>query len=261
MMEIITTIKQVPDTSKITVNKETGTLIRKGVPSVLNPYCEWAIETALSLKEITNATLTVLTMGPPAAKNALIRSLALGADSATLLTDKKFAGSDCRATAYVLACAITTINSNVDIIITGKQAIDGDTAQVPAELSVFLDMPFIPDVISIESSEKGAVILTREEKNGEEKIRVKTPFVCSVSNGFRTRRLPSLSNTLRALSTKIERLSAENIGCKTEMIGLTGSPTKVIKIENIVTTRVAEKFHWESISERKEALKRLANIL
>lgn len=260
-MKIITTIKQVPDTAKITVDRETGTLIRKGVPSVLNPYCEWAIEAAVSLKKMTDATLTAITMGPPAAKNALIRSLALGADSAVLLTDKKFAGSDCRATAYILARAIATIDSDVDVIITGKQAIDGDTAQVPAELSVFLDMPFIPDIISIESAEKGAVTLRREGKTGEEKIRVKTPFVCSVSNGFRTRRLPSLSNIQRAISTKTVHLSAENIDAKTEMIGLSGSPTKVIKIENIVTTRVAENFHWDSAVEQKEALKRLVEVI
>ena len=260
-MKIITTIKQVPDTAKITVDRTTGTLIRKGVPSVLNPYCEWAIEAAVSLKKMTDATLTALTMGPPAAKKALIRSLALGADRAVLLTDNKFAGSDCRATAYILARAIVTIDPTVDVIITGKQAIDGDTAQVPAELSVFLDMPFIPDVISIESAEKEAVILRREGKNGEEKIRVKTPFVCSVSNGFRTRRLPLLSHTRRAIATEISHLSAKNINAKTEMIGLSGSPTKVIKIENIITTRVAEKFNWESTVERKKALKQLVEVI
>ncbi|MCK5808256.1 electron transfer flavoprotein subunit beta/FixA family protein [bacterium] len=257
MIEIITTIKQVPDTSKIRVDKESGTLIRKGVPAVLNPYCEWAVEAAVSLKEQTPSTITALTMGPPSAEDILIRAMALGADNGILLTDRKFAGSDCRATAYILAQAIKFSAPNADIIITGEEAIDGDTAQVPAELSVFLDMPFIPYVITLESADDGAVTLIHERENRRERIRVKTPFVCSITTGFRTRRLLPLTETIRALSTPITRLSATEIACDEKMIGLKGSPTRVIKIENVVTTRGGKTFHWENRNERKAVIESL----
>jgi electron transfer flavoprotein beta subunit len=261
VIQIITTIKQVPDTAKIRVDKESGTLIRKGVPAVLNPYCEWAVEAALSLKEESDATITALTMGPPSAEEVLIRAMALGADGGILLTDRKFAGSDCRATAYILAQAIKTSAPNVDIVLTGEEAIDGDTAQVPAELSVFLDMPFIPYVIAIESVKNGRATLLCEDENGHKKIEVKTPFVCSVTTGFRTRRLLPLPDTIRALSTPISQLCADDISCDETMIGLKGSPTRVIKIENVVTTRGGKTFRWEERDERHAAIESLTEIL
>ena len=138
-MKIIVCIKQVPDTTEIKINPVTGTLIREGVPSIINPDDKGGLELALQLKESHNAHVTVLTMGPTQADAVLREAFAMGVDRAILLTDKKFAGADTLATSSALAGALR--NLEYDLIITGRQAIDGDTAQVGPQVAELLDLP------------------------------------------------------------------------------------------------------------------------
>lgn len=148
-MHIIICLKQVPDTSDIRINPETNTLMREGVESILNPFDEFALEEGLRLKDLHGARVTVLSMGPPQAERVLREALARGADDAVLLTDPAFAGSDTWATSCTLACAIRKINPHPDLVLFGKQAIDGDTAQVGPGVAEFLNLPLVTFAISI----------------------------------------------------------------------------------------------------------------
>ncbi len=260
-MNVVVIVKQVPDITKIKIDREQGTLIRRGVPSVLNPYCEWALEQAVAVKrQVSGTTVYAVTMGPPSAKEVLIRAIALGADKAILLSDRLFAGADCRATAYTLAQAIRSEIPDVDIIFAGKQAVDGDTAQVPPELSVFLSRPFVANVIDISVENQRDYHVTVETSGYREKLSVTAPFVCSVGTGSRVRRPIVLSDLRNALHAEIEVKSAMDIGCDSRKIGLRGSPTRVVKIENVISHRGGNMFRWSEPAERVKAVQLLRDI-
>ncbi|TNF47277.1 electron transfer flavoprotein beta subunit/FixA family protein, partial [bacterium] len=168
-MNIVVCIKQVPDTTKVKINPETNTLIREGVDSIINPFDNYAIEEAVRLKEAHGGTVKVMTMGPPQAESALREAVSLGADEAYLVSDRAFAGSDTWSTAYTLAAAIRKLGGT-DLILCGKQAIDGDTAQVGPSLADQLDIPFVAFVRKVRTITDTELVVERVFEEGYEVV-------------------------------------------------------------------------------------------
>ncbi len=224
-MRIIVCIKQVPDTAEVRINPETGTLIREGVPDIINPLDMHAIEAGLQLKEKTAGKVTVISMGPPQAESALREAIAMGADEAVLISDKVFAGSDTWATSYALSMAIKKIGA--DIIICGKQAIDGDTAQVGPETAEFLNIPHISYVRKIEGIEKDSIKVQRLMDEGYDVIESSLPVLITVIKELNEPRLPSLKGKMAAKKAVIQKWSAPDIGVSENDAGIKGSPTQV----------------------------------
>lgn len=227
-MNIVVCIKQVPDTAEVRINPETNTLIRDGVPSIINPYDLHAVEAGLQIREKTGATVTVMTMGPPQAETALRDAIAMGADSGVLLTDRAFAGSDTWATAYALAKAIKHLGG--DIVLCGKQAIDGDTAQVGPEIAEFLGIPHVAYVRKINDLTDGRIVVERLMDDGFDVVESTLPVLLTVVRELNVPRLPSLKGKMAAKKAEIRKLSAADIGAEEENLGLKGSPTQVRNI-------------------------------
>ena len=227
-MKIIVCIKQVPDTAEVRINPETNTLMRDGVPSIINPYDLHALEAGLQLKEQLGGAVIVLTMGPPQAEEALREAVSMGADEAVLLTDRAFAGSDTLATSYTLSKAARTIG--FDIILCGKQAIDGDTAQVGPEMAQFLNIPHIAYVRKFEDVGTDRLKVQRLMEEGYDVVESPVPVLLTVVKELNEPRLPSLKGKMRARKVDIKKLSHNDIGAEEEKIGLKGSPTQVKKI-------------------------------
>ncbi len=227
--DIVVLVKQVPDTSEIKIDPETGTMIREGVPSILNPFDQFALEEAVRLKGSTGGNITVVSMGPPQAKSALQKCLALGADEAILLSDRAFAGADTLATSYTLSTAIRKIG-NYDMIFCGQQAIDGDTAQVGPEIAQHLGLPQIAYVEEI--LEAGTTIKAKSVTDDGYRI-VSAPLpvllTCTPPSSF-VPASPSLMNVMKARKKDIAVWSAENLNADKNRLGLSGSPTRVSRI-------------------------------
>ena len=229
-MKIIVLIKQVPETTDVRIDPETNTLIREGVASVVNPFDMYAIEEALRLKErIEGAKVVVVSMGPPQAVDVLKEALSMGCDEAVLLSDRKFAGSDTWATSYTLSKAIKKIG-DYSIIFCGKQASDGDTAQVGPGVSTHLDIPQVTYVKKIEEIDENKAKVERMTEEGYDIIETPLPVVLTVVKEINEPRLPSLKGKMRAKKAEIPVWGAEDIGCDEDKIGLDGSPTRVLKI-------------------------------
>jgi len=227
-MDLIVCIKQVPDTTEVKINPETNTLVREGVPSIINPFDENAIETALQLKEQHGGKVTVITMGPPQASEALRTAIAMGVDEVVLVSDRAFAGSDTWATSYTLAQTIKKLG-NFDLILCGKQAIDGDTGQVGPGIAEWLNLPQITFAVKIEIKDKQArVERLLEEVN--EVVEAPLPAVVSVVKQINEPRMPSLKGLMKAKKTEIKTLNAEAIAADIKNLGLKGSPTQVVRI-------------------------------
>ena len=230
-MNIIVCIKQVPDTEalgQVRISPETNTLIREGIPSIINPFDENAIEEALRLREKQGGKVTVITMGPPQAEEALRKSLALGADEAILISDRAFAGSDSLATSYTLAAAIKKIGK-FDLIFFGKQAIDGDTAQVGPGVAERLNLPQITYVRKVEVS-NGNIRAERTLEDAFEIVETKLPAVLTVTKEINEPRYASMRGVLKAKKAEIPLWKAADLDLDEGRIGLDGSPTQVIKI-------------------------------
>lgn len=228
-MKIIVPVKQVPEVAEVKVNPETGTLIRDGVPSILNPFCELAVEAAIQLKEQHGGEVIIMTMGPPQAKDALYKALAMGGDSAIHMTDRKFAGADTWATAFTLAQQIKKME--FDLIICGKQAIDGDTAQVGPEIAELLSIPQICYARHIEITEDGkSVIVHRETDEGYEVVKARMPVLITATKGLNEPRLPNIMGIMKAKKKPMEEIDAETLGVDEDVLGLKGSPTTVRKV-------------------------------
>ena len=231
-MNIIVCIKQVPETTEVRINPETNTLIREGVKSIINPFDMYAIEEAVRLKEKFNGKATAICMGPPQADAALREAISMGVDEGYLVCDRSFAGSDTWATSYTLAGAIKKIGS-FDLIICGKQASDGDTAQVGPGIATHLDLPQVTYVKKIDSAltSKGWVMrVERMMEEGFEIIEVTLPCLFTVVKEINTPRIPSLRGLMRAKSAKITILTQKELNLDPQAIGLCGSPTQVVKI-------------------------------
>jgi len=228
-MKIIVCIKQVPEITEVKIDPVTHTLVREGVPSILNPFDEFAVEEALRIREKHGGEVTVLTMGPPQAREALVKCLAMGADRGILLTDRAFAGADTWATAYTLSLAVKRLE--YDIVLCGKQAIDGDTAQVGPELAENLGVPQITFVKKVEVDEKARkVVVHRETEDGYEVIECRLPVLLTAIKGLNEPRLPSLMGIMSASKKEIKAVTAADLAVNIEDIGLKGSFTEVVQV-------------------------------
>lgn len=228
-MKIVVCVKQVPDTTEVKINPETNTLVREGVASIINPFDMYAVEEALRIKEKLGGTVIVLTMGPPQAAESLKEVIAMGVDEAVLLSDRAFAGSDTLATSYALAKGIEKIGA-VDLILCGKQAIDGDTAQVGPEIAENLGVPHVTYVKKVNEINEKEITVERMNEDGFERIKSPLPALLTVVKEINEPRLPSLKGKMRAKSIQIPIWSAEMIGALAGKIGLNGSPTWVKRI-------------------------------
>ena len=227
-MEIVVCVKQVPDTSEVKIDPVTNTLIRQGVPSIVNPFDKNALEAALVLKQQHGGTVTVLSMGPDQAKEALQECIAMGADEAILLSDRAFGGADTLATSYTLAAGIKKIG-NFDLIICGKQAIDGDTAQVGPEIAEHLDLPQLTYAAALEVKDN-KIVAKRELEEGYEIVEAEMPAVVTVVKSINEPRYPSIKGMMKSKRKEIAVWGAEDLNVDTEKLGLKGSPTQVRRI-------------------------------
>ena len=224
-MKILVCIKQVPDTTEIKIDPVTNTLIRTGVPSIMNPFDAYAVEQALRLKEESGGHVTVVTMGPPQAQEILTDALARGADKAYLVTDRKFGGSDTLATSYILSKVVEKLGG-FDAILCGKQAIDGDTGQVGPEMAEHLGIAQVTYASQIHEKD-GTFEAVRECKAYQEIISVPAPAVFTVVKGEVPPRFETIRGRLWANRCEIGVLDCEVLPVEEGYIGLTGSPTKV----------------------------------
>lgn len=228
-MNIIVCIKQVPNTTDVRIDPATNTLIREGVESVINPFDVYAIEEAVRLKERLGGKVTAITMGPPQAENALKQAVSLGCDEAVLVSDRKFAGSDTWATSYTLSAAIRKLGA-FDVILCGKQASDGDTAQVGPGISAHLDIPQVTYVKKIQEISAGSARVERMTEAGYDIVETPLPCLFTVVKEINTPRLPSLRGMMKAKSVKVLKWTADDIEADPKLLGLEGSPTRVVKI-------------------------------
>jgi len=228
-MNIIVCIKQVPNTADVRIDPKTNTLIREGVESIINPFDTYAIEEAVRLKEKFGGKVTVISMGPPQAEAALREAISVGCDEGILISDRAFAGSDTWATSYTLSQAIKKIGS-FDIILCGKQASDGDTAQVGPGIATHMDIPQITYVKKIEEIKDNKARVERLVEEGYEVRETTLPCLLTVVKEINVPRLPSLKGKMKAKSAVILTWKAADLACDPKKIGLEGSPTKVVKI-------------------------------
>ncbi|BDF34984.1 electron transfer flavoprotein subunit beta [Lachnospiraceae bacterium] len=228
-MKIAVFVKQVPDTNEVRINQETGTLIRDGVPSIINPDDKNALEAALRLKETCGGTVTVISMGPPQAAGALKEALAMGAEEAYLVSDRAFGGSDTWATATILAAAAEKTGP-YDVIMCGRQAIDGDTAQVGPEIAEFLDIPQVTYVKEIRPAEDGFEVI-RYTETGDYRFNVAPPVLFTAVRELNTPRYPGVKDILRCFDGEevIRILTLQDLPVDITQIGIKGSPTNVYR--------------------------------
>ena len=228
-MHIVVCVKQVPNTTQVRIHPETNTLVRDGVESILNPFDENALEMALQLKEKHPGTkVTVLTMGPPQAAEVLKEAVGRGADAVVLLCDRAFAGSDTWATSYALSTAIRKLEP-ADLVLFGKQAIDGDTAQVGPGVADWLGIPCIAYARKIEIADGKAVVEWNFE-DGYEKLVVALPCALTVLKEANVPRMASLRGKMAAKKLVLQPTTAEMVGADPAKLGLNASPTRVVKI-------------------------------
>jgi len=230
-VNILVCVKQVPDTAQIKIDPDTNTLVRAGVAGILNPFDAYALEMAARIKDNLGGAVTCMSMGPEQAASVLRHCLAVGADKAYLVSDRAFGGSDTLATSYVLSAAISHIEKSegkFDLIFCGKQAIDGDTAQVGPELAEHLDLPQITCAIEADSDGK-TVTVKRVTEHGYELIEADLPCVVTVTKPAYEPRLPTIKGKIAAARAQINVLAAADFFVDLSRVGLRGSPTKVLE--------------------------------
>jgi len=228
-MKIIVCIKQVPDAKDVRLDPVTNTLAREGVESIMNPYDQHALEEAVRLVEKHGGEVTVISMGPPQAEEVLRQAISCGADNAVLISDRAFAGADTWATAYTLEHALKKIG-DFDLILCGKQAIDGDTAQVGPGLATRLGIPYLTCVQKIREANVNGLVAERMMDDGYDVVAVDYPALLSVVKDINEPRVSSIKGKMRAKKAEIVRYSAESIEADPACIGLPGSPTKVVSV-------------------------------
>jgi electron transfer flavoprotein alpha/beta subunit len=228
-MHIIVCLKQVPDTRHVRLDDKTHTLIREGIESIINPFDMYALEEGLRLKEQLGGKVTVLSMGPPQAEASLREAISYGADEAVLLTDRAFAGADTWATSYTLSKGIQKIGA-FDLILCGKQAVDGDTAQVGPGLAERLSIPFVTWVRRIEEVKEGLLRVQRLMDDGYDRLELPLPALLTVVKEINEPRPPSLKGKVRAKTQKVLIYGLQDLGADSEQVGLQGSATQVVKV-------------------------------
>jgi electron transfer flavoprotein beta subunit len=228
-MNIVVCLKQVPGTTEVKIEPATNTLIRQGIENIINPFDTYALEEGVRLREKHGGKVTVISMGPLQAEAALREAVSLGADEAVLLSDRAFSGADTWATAYTLSRAIVKIEK-YDLIICGRQTIDGDTGQVGPELAEMLDIPFVAYVSRIEEIKDGYLRVARMVEEGHEILETTLPGVITVAKEINVPRLPSLRGIMKSKSVTIPTWGIKELGVDASMVGLAGSSTQVIKV-------------------------------
>lgn len=222
-------MKQVPETTEVKIDPKTGTLMREGVPAVINPFDLHAVEEGLRIREKVGGKVTVISMGPPQAEEAVRDALAMGCDEGILLTDKAFAGADTLATSYTLACGIRKIG-RFDLIICGMKTTDGDTGQVGPGLAQELGIPHVAYVNRIREIAENYLVVEKLVEDGVEVIKCPLPCLLTVLKGINEPRLPSLKTKLRARKMEVKRWGVEDLDGDPARYGLDGSPTQVVKV-------------------------------
>ena len=233
-MEILVCVKQVPDTAEVKIDPEKHTVIRAGVPNIFNPFDQNALEAALQLKDSQGARVTLLSMGPPQAEDVLREGLAMGADDAYLLTDRKVGGSDTLATGDCVAQAVRKVAElqgieQFDVVLCGKQAIDGDTAQVGPQIATELGIPQITYAAEI-NVDGTTVRVKQQNEEGYIVTEAQFPVLITAVKELNEPRFPTIRGTMKAKKREIPHLSADDIKVDETKIGLKGSPTMVRKI-------------------------------
>ena len=227
-MKTVVCIKQVPSAADAKIDPETKRIIREGGKAVLNPFDLYAVEEAIRIKERAGGEVIALSMGPESAANALTEALSMGADDAVLLCDRAFAGSDTWATSYALSKAIEKIGG-VDLVICGKQAIDGDTAQVGPGIASKLGMMQAANVFCVDDVSAECVTVKRMNERGYDVLRLKLPARITVVKDINFPRIPTLKNARAARRKEIPLLKPADIGADPDKLGLAASPTRVVK--------------------------------
>lgn len=227
-MNIIVCLKQVPDTEAVKLNPETNTLVRDGVENIMNPFDRQALEAALMLKDKEGAKVTVLTMGLPQATDILKEAIAMGADEGILLSDRALAGSDTLATSMALAAAVKHIG-DYDLVMCGKQAVDGDTAQVGPEMAEHLGIPQITGALKIDYAD-GKFVVVRENESSVQTLACAAPLLVTVTRAEKEPRFASIKGKMKARKAAIPTLTVADLAIDAKLVGLSGSPTKVKKV-------------------------------
>jgi len=272
-LNIVIPIKQVPETSNVKMDEETGTMKRDGVESIINPLDLYAIETGIELKEKHGGTITVITMGPPSADKALKEAIAMGCDEGILLSGREFAGSDTWATSYALSQAIKEID-DFDLILAGERATDGDTGQVGPGIASWLDLTLstytskVVDVNLIEdeevdytTSKQDSIIVERMVEEGYEKLELPMPALLTVVKEISFPRLPTLRGKQRSRKIEIPQWNLKNLDLNEEYLGLDGSPTRVVNIDHPEVTRGGTVIDVREDSQVEEAVSKLIDHL
>ena len=257
-MHIIVCIKQTPATANIQIDPKTGTLKREGMAAAINPFDEYAIEEAVRIKErVGNTTVSVVTMGPPQAEDALREAIARGCDDAFHVTDRAFAGADTWATSYTLQMAIKKIaevKKPFDLVICGKQTNDGDTGHVGPGIAAWLDMPNVAYVGKVEDVKEGSIRVRRMMEDGYDIIEMPMPCLMSVVKEINEPRVASLRGKLAAKKAVIPKWNAEAIKAEKANIGLGGSPTIVAKSYNPPPRKGGERIEGATPEEKAKKL-------
>lgn len=259
-MNIIIPIKQVPETSNVKMDKKTGTIIRKGIESIINPLDLYAIEVGIQLKEEHGGTVKVITMGPPSAEKALKEAIAMGCDDGILVCGKEFAGSDTWATSYVLASTIKKMG-NYDLILTGERATDGDTGQVGPGIASFLNLSLATYTSKIVNLNSENIIIERLVEDGYEILKLPLPSLLTVVKEISYPRLPTLRGKQRARKTIIPKWTNEKLQLKQENLGLNGSPTRVVKINHPKVFRKGKIFQANDEDSINESIGQMIKFI
>lgn len=231
-MHFVVCLKQVPDTSEVRIDPATNTLMRQGVPSIINPYDIHSVEEAVRLKEKMGGKVTILSMGPMQAVEALKKAMTFGADRAILMSDRAFGGSDSLATAYILSMALKKINVTepIDLVLAGKEAIDGDTAQTGPGIAQRLGFPQLTYVINIRELTDTTITVERKTESGRQVVQARLPALITVEKELNELRYASLPNVMKASEYEPEIWDANTLDFDAAQMGLKGSPTSVSKI-------------------------------
>lgn len=252
-MNIIVCIKQVPDTATVKFNPETNTLLREGVENIMNPFDKQALEAALCLKDKEGANVTVITMGLPQATEVLKEAIAMGADNAILVSDRALAGSDTMATSIALAAAIKHVG-DIDLVLCGKQAVDGDTAQVGPEIAEHLNIPQITGALSLNFAD-GKFIVERENENSVMTLAAAAPLLVTVTKSAKEPRFASIKGKMKARKAQIPTLTIADLGVDEAEVGIAGSPTKVKKSFTPIPPEInSEIFAEDDVAENVNLL-------
>lgn len=259
-MRIAVCIKQVPSTTEVSMDPVTNTIIRDSRQSVTNPFDTYALEQAVQLKEKLGAEVIVLSMGIPGTERLLRDAESRGADSAVLLSDKNFAGADTLATSYTLALGIKQLG-NVDLILCGKMAVDGDTAQIGPELAEQLGIPHATDVSEIIDVTSEQIICRKNTDWGTQLLQIKLPALLTLSKDINLPRLPSIPGVLFGLTAPLEVKDAVTLGADLNCIGLSGSPTQVVKTYVMQRRSEAQSIEGEAAVQAEKIKKLIKELL